>query len=31
MAIYREAGNFDKASLAKVKGYLSDRKNQLEE
>ncbi len=31
MAIYREAGNFDKASLAKIKGYLSDRKSQLEE
>ena len=31
MAIYREAGNFDKASLAKIKGYLSDRKNELGE
>ena len=30
MAIYRQAANFDKASLAKIKAYLSDRKNELE-
>ena len=31
MAIYREAGNFDDASLAKVKRYLSDRKTEIGE
>jgi len=30
MSIYRQAANFDKASLAKIKTYLSDRKNELE-
>ena len=30
MSIYRQAANFDKASLAKIKAYLSDRKNELE-
>lgn len=31
MAIYRQASNFDKASLAKIKAHLSDRKLQLGE
>ena len=30
MSIYRQAANFDKASLAKIKATLSTRKNELE-